>query len=85
MHRSASQNGSAMNLLASQNGTAANGHSSPSGDTANDASDFSESRFRPKTPLSAVFAEHLSLRWVLTSAENQRVVLLRIWLSNTYW
>ena len=65
MHRSASQNGSAMNLLKnSQNGNSTNGSSSPNGDSAYESSEYCESRFRPKTPLSAVFAEHLSLRYV---------------------
>ena len=63
MHRSVSQNGTSMDRTVSP-GSPVDGPSSQNGDSINGSSGDHESRFRQKTPISAVFAEHLSLRYV---------------------
>ena len=63
MHRSVSQNGTSMDRTVNPE-SPVNESSSHNGDSINGSSDDHESRFRQKTPISAVFAEHLSLRYV---------------------
>ena len=54
----ASHNGNTINRSAVKNGSSING------DSGHGSPEDHESRFRQKTPLSAVFAEHMSLRYV---------------------